>query len=151
MAFRVARTLKNGSMRAWDESQRTTYYRAMARFVPTGIKAEILCVVCEDSAARPEYARTVAVHREHRRYATVPGNHASCISEHAATLADRLNEALPFSSSVISADFYGLLPLALPGGTICSFTVSASQASQPVSNGGWRWISTDLGLKPKWN
>ena len=26
---------------------------------------------------------------------TVPGNHASCISEHAATLADRLNEALP--------------------------------------------------------
>jgi thioesterase domain-containing protein len=95
VAFRVARTLKKGSMRAWDESQRTVYYRAMARFVPTGIKAEILCVVCEDSAARPEYAahawQSIASTVD---TLTVPGNHASCISEHAATLADRLNEAM---------------------------------------------------------
>jgi acyl-CoA synthetase (AMP-forming)/AMP-acid ligase II/thioesterase domain-containing protein len=94
--FRVARTLKKGSMRAWDESQRTTYYRAMARFVPTGIKADVLCVVCEDSAARPEYA--AAPWRSIARIVdtlTVPGNHATCISEHAAALADRLNAALP--------------------------------------------------------
>jgi acyl-CoA synthetase (AMP-forming)/AMP-acid ligase II/thioesterase domain-containing protein len=95
VAFRVARTLKKGSMRAWDESQRTAYYRAMARFVPPYIKAEVLCVLCEDSAARPEYAE-----RPWHSIAgtvqalTVPGNHASCISEHAAALADRLNEAM---------------------------------------------------------
>jgi acyl-CoA synthetase (AMP-forming)/AMP-acid ligase II/thioesterase domain-containing protein len=95
VAFRVARTLKKGSMRAWDESQRTTYYRAMARFVPTGIKADILCVVCEDSAAKPEYAahawQSIASTVD---TLTVPGNHASCISEHAAALADRLNAAV---------------------------------------------------------
>jgi thioesterase domain-containing protein len=95
VAFRVARTLKKGSMRAWDESQRTTYYRAMARFVPTGIKADILCVVCEDSAARPEYAvgpwHSIAGSVE---ALTVPGNHATCISDHAAALADRLNAAM---------------------------------------------------------
>ena len=97
VAFRVARTLKKGSMRAWDESQRTTYYRAMARFVPPCIRADILCVVCEESAGRPEYAAG-AWHSIARTVdtLTVPGNHASCISEHAAALADRLNEALPF-------------------------------------------------------
>ena len=95
VAFRVARTLKKGSMRAWDESQRTIYYRAMAKFVPTGIKADILCVVCEDSAARPEYAvgpwHSIAGSVE---ALTVPGNHATCISDHAAALADRLNAAM---------------------------------------------------------
>jgi acyl-CoA synthetase (AMP-forming)/AMP-acid ligase II/thioesterase domain-containing protein len=95
VAFRVARTLKKGSMRAWDESQRTTYYRAMAKFVPTGIKADILCVVCEDSAARPEYAvgpwHSIAGSVE---ALTVPGDHATCISDHAAALADRLNAAM---------------------------------------------------------
>ncbi len=95
VAFRVARTLKKGSMRAWDESQRTTYYRAMARFVPPSIKAGILCVVCEDSAARPEYAAR-AWHSIANTVdtLTVPGTHASCISEHAAVLAGRLNAVM---------------------------------------------------------
>jgi acyl-CoA synthetase (AMP-forming)/AMP-acid ligase II/thioesterase domain-containing protein len=95
VAFRVARTLKAGTMRSWDGSQRTAYYRAMSNYVPPSIKAEVLCVVCEDSAEKPEYAvRPWHSIANTVRTFTVPGNHASCISEHAAALADCLNEAM---------------------------------------------------------
>jgi thioesterase domain-containing protein len=95
VAFRVARTLKKGTMRAWDDSQRTRYLRAMAKYVPSGIGAEILCVVCEDNTARPEYAVRPwhSIARNVQAF-TVPGNHATCISEHAAALAGCLNEAM---------------------------------------------------------
>ncbi|MBS0522362.1 MAG: AMP-binding protein [Proteobacteria bacterium] len=96
VAFRVAQTLKKGTMRAWDDSRLGTYYRAMAKYVPAGIEAEILCLVCEDNAAKPQYAarpwRSIA---KNVRALTVPGNHATCVSEHAASLADCLNEAIP--------------------------------------------------------
>ncbi len=93
---RTSRTLRNGSMRAWDDSQRTDYFRAMAKYLPSRVRAGIVCLVCEEYAARREFAgapwrRLAPVVRE----AIVPGEHNTCVSRHVGALADRLNRLMP--------------------------------------------------------
>ena len=95
IARRAARTLRSGSMRAWDSSQRTTYYRAMSNFVPPPIRAEMICLLSEEYAAKKAYAsgpwKRLAVNV---RSEGIPGQHNTCISRHVGDLAACLNRTL---------------------------------------------------------
>ena len=92
---RVARTVHTGTMRAWNESQRSTYFRAMATNVPPRTRAEILCLLCDDYAGKQEYApgpwKHLAANVRHER---IPGHHNTCITAHVRELAVRINQAL---------------------------------------------------------
>jgi len=92
---RTSRTLRSGTMRAWDDSQRTAYFRAMARYRPAPVRAGIVCLLCEDYAGRKEYAaapwrRLAPVVRAE----TLPGEHNTCVSRHLGALAERLNRLM---------------------------------------------------------
>jgi acyl-CoA synthetase (AMP-forming)/AMP-acid ligase II/thioesterase domain-containing protein/acyl carrier protein len=97
---RASRTLRSGSMRAWDSSQRTDYFRAMAKYLPAPLHAGIVCLLCQEYAGRREYAaapwrRLAPVVRE----AVVPGEHNTCVSRHVGALADRLNRLMPAAAA----------------------------------------------------
>ena len=89
---RVAKTAHSGSMRAWDASQRTTYYRAMAKYLPPRIRAVIVCLLSDEYVGRKEYDaapwRRLAPHVQSGR---LPGQHNTCVSTHVGELAERLN------------------------------------------------------------
>ncbi len=98
---RVARTVQTGQSPAWDTSQRTTYYRAMSKFVPPRIGADIVCLVCEEFAAKEEYAAGAWAHLARSvRYENIPGQHNTCITTHVDTLAERFNRMLTAAPSM---------------------------------------------------
>jgi len=89
----VTRTARTGTMRAWDSSLRTTYYRAMSQYVPSPIRAEITCLLSEEYSDEKEYdaapwARLASSVRRGR----LLGQHNTCVSTHLDVLAERLNE-----------------------------------------------------------
>jgi acyl-CoA synthetase (AMP-forming)/AMP-acid ligase II/acyl carrier protein len=92
---RVTKTAKSGTMRVWDTSRRSLYIRAMAKYLPRKIRAEMICLLCDEYSVEVEYAtspwnslaRTV-------RTAQLPGRHSTCITTHVDVLAERLNEVL---------------------------------------------------------
>jgi acyl-CoA synthetase (AMP-forming)/AMP-acid ligase II/thioesterase domain-containing protein/acyl carrier protein len=92
---RVARTVRSGTMRPWDESQRSTYFRAMARYVPPHTRATVICLLCDDYAGKKEYApepwRYLAPNVQYER---IPGEHSTCITAHVRELALRMNKLL---------------------------------------------------------
>lgn len=73
---RVAKTAHSGSMRAWDASLRTTYYRAMSRYLPPRIRARIVCLLSDEYVGRKEYDaapwKRLAPHVQSGR---LPGQH----------------------------------------------------------------------------
>jgi acyl-CoA synthetase (AMP-forming)/AMP-acid ligase II/acyl carrier protein len=89
---RATRRILKGSHRAWDTSRRTTYYRAMSNYLPPRIRANVICLLCEDYSAKKEYdaepwkrlARSVWSER-------IPGDHHTCISRHVGELAACIN------------------------------------------------------------
>ena len=89
---RVTKTARSGSMRAWDASLRTTYYRAMAKYLPPRIRAEIVCLLSEEYVDRKEYDavpwKRLSPHVQSGR---LPGQHNTCVSTHVGELAERLN------------------------------------------------------------
>lgn len=89
---RVAKTVHRGSMRAWDSSLRTTYYRAMSRYLPPRIRARIVCLLSDEYVDRQEYDagswRHLAPDVQSGR---LPGQHNTCVSTHVGELAERLN------------------------------------------------------------
>jgi acyl-CoA synthetase (AMP-forming)/AMP-acid ligase II/thioesterase domain-containing protein/acyl carrier protein len=95
IARRVTRTLRSGSMRAWDASQQTTYFRAMSRYVPPRIHADVICLLCEEFSAKKAYAaapwKQLAMNV---RSETIPGQHNTCISRHVGELAACLNRMM---------------------------------------------------------
>lgn len=92
IAERVMRKLRSGSIGAWNASQRATYHRAMSQYVPPRTHAEIVCLVCEDYAAKwaydPKPWRQLAARVRH---ASIPGHHHTCVSRHVEKLAACLN------------------------------------------------------------
>ena len=84
---RVSRTILRGT-RIWDTSRRTTYYRAMSKYLPPRIRAEMICLLSEEYSAQKEYAagpwkRLAQSVRPDR----IPGDHHTCISRHVGELA----------------------------------------------------------------
>ncbi len=89
---RVTKTARSGSMRAWDASLRTTYYRAMAKYLPPRIRAEIVCLLSEEYVDRKEYdAAPWKRLSPHVQSGRLPGQHNTCVSTHVGELAERLN------------------------------------------------------------
>ena len=96
--LRVARTAHSGSMRAWDSSQRTIYYRAMSRYLPPRIRTRIVCLLSDEYVDRREYDAASWMHlARHVQSGRLPGQHNTCVSTHVGELAERLNRefALP--------------------------------------------------------
>jgi thioesterase domain-containing protein/acyl carrier protein len=95
IARRFTRKLRSESMRAWETSQRATYYRAMAQYVPPRIDAEIICLLCEEVSEKKAYAagpwKRLAANV---RYARIPGQHNTCVSRHVGELAACLNRMM---------------------------------------------------------
>src|SRR5258708_1090266 len=52
---RTRRMLAKGAMRVWDVSRRTAYYRAMSKYLPPRIDAEVICLLSEEYATRKAY------------------------------------------------------------------------------------------------
>jgi acyl-CoA synthetase (AMP-forming)/AMP-acid ligase II/thioesterase domain-containing protein/acyl carrier protein len=89
---RVTKTARSGSMRAWDASLRTTYYRAMSKYLPPRVRAEIVCLLSEEYVGRKEYEAAPWKHlAPHVQSGRLPGQHNTCVSTHVGELAERLN------------------------------------------------------------
>ena len=92
---RVARTVRTGTMRVWRESKWTMYFRALANYVPPTTQAEVFCLLCDEYAGKKEYGPG-----PWKRFASkvtcerIPGEHTTCITDHVAELAVRMNRAL---------------------------------------------------------
>lgn len=92
---RVTKTARNGSMRVWDSTRRSTYFRAMSKYLPPRTRAELICLVCEEYSAKKEYDTAAWTSLAARvRQAKIPGQHQTCISIHVDGLCERLNEVL---------------------------------------------------------
>jgi thioesterase domain-containing protein len=90
---RVTKTARSGSMRAWDSSRRTIYYRAMSKYLPGKIHAEVLCLLSEEYAGKKEYEAAPWFRlARHVQCGRLPGQHNTCVSTHVDVLAQRLNQ-----------------------------------------------------------
>ncbi len=74
---------------------RWSYYQAMSNYLPPKIAADVVCILCDEYADRPEFStaawRSLARHVEG---VTVPGKHNTCITTHVVDLATTLNRHL---------------------------------------------------------
>jgi hypothetical protein len=95
IARRVGRTIRTGKMDFTDTSRRTTYYRAMSKYVPPRIRAEVICLLSEEYAGKKEYAIEPWKHLAPRvRSDGIPGEHHTCISRHVGELATCINRMM---------------------------------------------------------
>ena len=82
-------------MQIWDGSRRTVYYRAMSRYLPPRIDAEMICLLSEEYSTKKEYAagpwRNLA---RSVRSDGIPGGHNTCISRHVGDLAACINKMM---------------------------------------------------------
>jgi acyl-CoA synthetase (AMP-forming)/AMP-acid ligase II/thioesterase domain-containing protein len=89
---RVARMLRSGTV---SKSIHATYYQAMSQYVPRKVRADVVCLVCEEYSAkwgyRAEPWRNLCANL---RYARIPGGHHSCIIDHMGELATCLDGTL---------------------------------------------------------
>jgi len=92
---RTRRMVAKGAMRIWDGSRRTTYYRAMSKYLPPRIRAEVICLLSEEYATRKAYDPAAWRHLAERvRADRIPGEHNTCVSRHVGDLAERMNQVL---------------------------------------------------------
>ncbi|MBS0519026.1 MAG: AMP-binding protein [Proteobacteria bacterium] len=90
---RMAKVMRTGQSLAWDESQRSDYYRAMSKFVPARIKAKIICLLCDEYRTKEEYAAASWKHVSPTvQSGNLPGRHNTCITTHVDVLADCFNQ-----------------------------------------------------------
>jgi oxalate---CoA ligase len=97
---RVARILRSGTV---SKSIHATYYRAMAQYVPRKVRADVVCLVCEENSTKWGYqAQPWTNLCTNLRHTRIPGGHHSCVIDHMDELASCLNGA--FQHGDISAD-----------------------------------------------
>ena len=91
IARRVSRTILTGT-RLWDTSRRTTYYRAMSKYVPPRVRAEMICLLSDEYSRHKEYDAGPWKHLSQSvRPDRIPGDHQTCISRHVGELAACIN------------------------------------------------------------
>jgi thioesterase domain-containing protein len=92
---RIARMMQSGTVVSWNRSIHAMYYRAMSQYVPPKVRAEVVCLVCEEYSAKWGYqAEPWKNLCANVRQARIPGGHHTCIVDHMGELATRLNETL---------------------------------------------------------
>jgi thioesterase domain-containing protein/acyl carrier protein len=98
---RVAQMLRSGTV---SRSIHAMYYRAMAQYVPPKVRAEVVCLVCEEYSAKWGYqAEPWKKLCTNLRQARIPGGHHTCIIDHMSELASCLNGTLS-ERTTISGD-----------------------------------------------
>jgi acyl-CoA synthetase (AMP-forming)/AMP-acid ligase II/thioesterase domain-containing protein/acyl carrier protein len=89
---RIARVLRSGTV---SRSIHAMYYRAMAQYIPPKVRAEVVCLVCEEYSAKWGYqAEPWKNLCTNVRQARIPGGHHTCIIDHVGELANCLNGTL---------------------------------------------------------
>jgi thioesterase domain-containing protein len=92
---RVTNTVRTRSMRVWDTSRRSTYYRAMSRYLPPKIRSKVICLLCDEYSMKRGYDTAPWNRLAHDvRVDHIPGQHNTCITTYVDALAERLNEVL---------------------------------------------------------
>ena len=92
---RVTRKFRLGTARVWHTSLRATYLRAMSQYIPRKVRAEIICLVCEEYSAKKAYAASPWKRLATSvRSARTPGQHHTCVSRHVGELAACLNRMM---------------------------------------------------------
>jgi hypothetical protein len=67
----------------------------MANYVAPKIRAEVLCLLCDDYAGKREYAPEAWKRLASRvHYERIPGEHNTCITSYVRELAGRINHVL---------------------------------------------------------
>jgi hypothetical protein len=70
-------------------------HRAMVRYIPSPVAAEVLCLVTESSGQNAAFAGHVWRNLTPRlEIVVVPGEHLTCITTHAETLVNPLRDRL---------------------------------------------------------
>ena len=89
---RVAGMLRSGAVGSWNRSLHAMYYRAMSQYLPPKVRAEIVCLVCEEYSGKWGYQaepwRNLCTNVRHSR---IPGGHHTCLVDHMSELATCLN------------------------------------------------------------
>ena len=97
---RAMRKARSGTLQTWHQSPRALYYRAMSHYIPRQVRADIVCLLSEEAAAKKAYAtgpwKRLATNV---RYAPIPGEHHTCVSRHVGELAACLNKTMSPSGS----------------------------------------------------
>jgi len=89
---RIVRVLRSGSAESWNRSIHAMYYRAMSQYVPPKVRAEVVCLVCEEYSAKWGYqAEPWKNLSTNMRQARIPGGHHTCIVDHMGELATCLD------------------------------------------------------------
>jgi len=89
---RIVRMLRSGTAESWNRSIHAMYYRAMSQYVPPKVRAEVVCLVCEEYSAKWGYqAEPWKNLCTNLRQARIPGGHHTCIVHHVGELATCLN------------------------------------------------------------
>jgi acyl-CoA synthetase (AMP-forming)/AMP-acid ligase II/thioesterase domain-containing protein len=89
---RVVLMLRSGTV---SKSIHAMYYRAMSQYVPQKVRAEVVCLVCEEYSAKWGYqAEPWKNLCTNVRQARIPGGHHTCIIDHMGELANCLNATL---------------------------------------------------------
>jgi oxalate---CoA ligase len=76
-------------------SRQSSYYKAMAKYLPPAIDSDVVCLISHEYSTKKEYsadswkrlARSV-------RSESVPGQHNTCITTHVGELATTMSELL---------------------------------------------------------
>jgi thioesterase domain-containing protein len=89
---RVARMLRSGAVVSWNRSIHAMYYRAMSQYVPPTVRAEVVCLVCEEYSGKWGYQAQPWKHLcTTMRQARIPGGHHTCVVHHMGELATCLD------------------------------------------------------------
>jgi hypothetical protein len=92
--MRAVRKLSQGGA-AVGPSRQSSYYRAMAKYLPPAIDCDVVCLISHEYSTKKEYsadmwkrlARSV-------RSESVPGRHNTCITTHVGELATTMSKLL---------------------------------------------------------
>ncbi|MBS0526482.1 MAG: AMP-binding protein [Proteobacteria bacterium] len=92
---RVAGMLRSGAAASWNRSLHAMYYRAMSQYLPPKVRAEVVCLVCEEYSGKWGYqAQPWKPLCANVRHARIPGGHHTCVVDHMGELATCLNGTL---------------------------------------------------------
>ena len=90
---RAVRRLSQGS--TVGESRQSSYYRAMAKYLPPPIGGDVVCLLSHEYSTKKEYSPGAWKGLAHSvRSQSVPGRHNTCITTHVGELATTMSQLL---------------------------------------------------------
>jgi pimeloyl-ACP methyl ester carboxylesterase len=92
---RALRSIKTGSNWAWDRSILAIYHRAMSKYLPPRIRADLICLLSEECLPMKDHdVRPWKRLAPNVKCEGIPGQHHTAITRHVGDLAERLSRLL---------------------------------------------------------